>query len=78
MDPVNLAEAKAHLSELVARAEAGETIQISRRGKTVAQLSSLTRTRKPIRLATLKTVTDTMPECAAESVVPAIRDEARY
>jgi prevent-host-death family protein len=78
MDPVNLAEAKAHLSELVARAEAGETIQISRRGKTVAQLSSLTQTRKPIRLATLKTVTDTMPECAAESVVPAIRDEARY
>jgi prevent-host-death family protein len=78
MNPVNLAEAKAHLSELVARAEAGETIQISRRGKTVAQLSSLTRTRKPIRLATLKTVTDTMPECAAESVVPAIRDEARY
>jgi prevent-host-death family protein len=78
MNPVNLAEAKAHLSELVARAEAGETIQISRRGKTVAQLSSLTQTRKPIRLATLKTVTDTMPECAAESVVPAIRDEARY
>jgi hypothetical protein len=30
--PVNLAEAKAHLSELVARAEAGESIQISRRG----------------------------------------------
>ena len=39
MVEVNLAEAKAHLSELVARAEAGETIQISRRGKPVAQLN---------------------------------------
>jgi prevent-host-death family protein len=78
MESVNLAEAKAHLSELVARAEAGETIQISRRGKAVAQLSSLTRTRKPIRLAMLKAVTDTMPECTAESVVPAMRSEARY
>jgi prevent-host-death family protein len=78
MDPVNLAEAKAHLSELVARAEAGETIQISRRGKAVAQLSSLTRTRRPIRLAMLKAVTDMMPDCATESVLPAMRDEARY
>ena len=78
MDPVNLAEAKAHLSELVARAEAGETIQISRRGKAVAQLSSLTRTRRPIRLAMLKAVTDMMPDCATGSVLPAMRDEARY
>jgi prevent-host-death family protein len=78
MDPVNLAEAKAHLSELVARAETGETIQISRRGKAVAQLSCLARTRRPIRLAMLKAVTDTMPDCAAESVLPAMRDEARY
>ena len=75
---VNLAEAKAHLSELVTRAEAGETVQISRRGKPVVQLSGLTQHRKPIRMAELRAVTDTMSESMADNVVPAMRDEARY
>jgi prevent-host-death family protein len=75
---VNLAEAKAHLSELVTRAETGETVQISRRGKPVAQLSSLMQPRKRIDLAALRAVTDTMPESTADNVVRAMRDEARY
>ena len=37
MDAINLADAKAHLSELVAKAESGATICITRRGKPVAQ-----------------------------------------
>lgn len=78
MRQVNLAEAKAHLSELVTRAEAGESIQISRRGKPVVQLSSLARPRKRIDLAALRAVTDTMPESSADNVVRAMRDEARY
>lgn len=39
MDRINLAEAKTHLSELVARVERGEQIEIMRRGKTVARLA---------------------------------------
>lgn len=78
MGQVNLAEAKTHLSELVSRAEAGEFIQISRRGKPVAQLISLTQPRKPIQLAALRAVTDAMPESTADNVVRAMRDEARY
>jgi prevent-host-death family protein len=78
VDHVNLAEAKAHLSELVARAEAGESIQISRRGKPVAQTSSLKQPRKPIQLADLRAVTDTMSESTADNVVRKMRDEARY
>ncbi|MDR3534769.1 MAG: type II toxin-antitoxin system prevent-host-death family antitoxin [Rhodopila sp.] len=78
MGHVNLAEAKAHLSELVTRAEAGESVQISRRGKPVVQLSSLAQPRKPIQLAALRAVTDTMPEGTADNVVRAMRDEARY
>lgn len=35
---INLAAAKARLSELVDRAEAGESIPITRRGKVVARL----------------------------------------
>jgi prevent-host-death family protein len=78
MAHVNLAEAKAHLSELVTQAEAGETVQISRRGKPVAQLSSLMQPRKPVELAVLRAFTDTMPISAAANVVPAMRDVARY
>jgi len=39
MDTISLAEAKARLSELVARAADGETVQITRRGKPVAQIT---------------------------------------
>ena len=38
MDSYNLAQAKANLSELVGRAEAGEQIEICRRGKPVARI----------------------------------------
>jgi prevent-host-death family protein len=75
---INLAEAKAHLSELVARAEAGESIQISRRGTPVVQLSSLLKPRKRIDLAELRAVTDAMPESTADNVVAVMRSQARY
>jgi prevent-host-death family protein len=54
MGGVNRAEAKAHPNELVARAEAGESIQISRRGKPVARLTSLTPPREPIDVAAMR------------------------
>jgi prevent-host-death family protein len=76
MGQVNLAQAKARLSEMVTRAEAGESIQISRRGEPIVQLTRLAQPRKPIRPDDLRAVTDTMPESTA--VVPAMRDEARY
>ncbi len=38
MDAISLADAKAHLSELVDRVEAGASIGITRRGKPVARL----------------------------------------
>ena len=38
MGSVSIADAKAHLSELVERASGGETVQITRRGKPVAQI----------------------------------------
>ena len=39
MEMVNVHEAKAHLSEYLARVEAGETLLIARRNKPVAQLT---------------------------------------
>lgn len=80
MERENLAGAKAHLSEVVARVEAGDSIQISRRGKPVVQLKAIARMRRPISLAMLQAVTDTLPQRtkAAADVVRAMRDEARY
>lgn len=38
MQTVNIHEAKAHLSELLAKVEAGETVTIARRNKPIARL----------------------------------------
>lgn len=80
MDMINLAEAKAHLSELVDRVEAGDSIDITRRGKPVARLTAVARPRKPIDVAALRALTATMrpaPVSAAE-LVRGMRDEDRY
>ncbi len=80
MDTVNLAEAKAHLSELLDRVEAGDTIEITRRGKPVARLSKVSGPRQPIDFAALKELTDRMPpqnESAGE-FVRKMRDSDRY
>jgi prevent-host-death family protein len=49
MVTVNLAHAKAHLSELLDKVEAGEDVLITRRGRPVAHLSPATTPKKPLR-----------------------------
>jgi prevent-host-death family protein len=61
MKTVNLADAKARLSELVERAAAGETVRITRRGKPVAQISPIETPRKKIDMPSLRALTDSMP-----------------
>ncbi len=80
MDAINLADAKAHLSELVDRVEAGDSIDITRRGKPVARLTSVDRPRKPVDAALLQALTATMPPQAedAEGLVRSMRDGDRY
>ena len=80
MDAISLAEAKAHLSELIDRVEAGESIDITRRGKKVARLSGLAKTRKPIDADLLKSVTATMrPQSqSAPDLLRSMRDDERY
>lgn len=80
MDTINLADAKAHLSELVDRVEAGDSIDITRRGKPVARLTAAARPRKPIDAALLRSLTTAMPapsESAAD-LVRSMRDGDRY
>jgi prevent-host-death family protein len=80
MERVKLADAKAHLSALVDRVEAGETIAITRRGKAVAQLGAATPKRLPIRLDVLRALTDTLSPAStpAADLVRALRDDDRY
>jgi len=61
MDSVNLADAKAHLGELIERAAAGVPVRITRRGKLVAQITAVGTTRKRIDLSALRAMTDAMP-----------------
>ena len=80
MNSVNHADAKAHLSELVERAAAGEVVGITRRGKPVAQIVSADTPRKPVSLSALRAVTAAMPKQAepAREAIRKMRDEARY
>lgn len=80
MTAIELAGAKAHLSELVDRVISGEAIEITRRGKPVARLVPIEKSRKRIDLAMLQAVTATMPEQtqSAADLVRSMRDGDRY
>ena len=80
MKTVSLADAKAHLSELIDRVEAGESIDITRRGKPVAQLTAVPGPRKAVDLAQLQALTATMPAATqdAAALVRSMRDGDRY
>ena len=80
MDAINLADAKAHLSELVDRVEAGDSVEITRRGKPVALLTAPARPRKRIDAGLLQSLTATLPFQGqrAADVVRSMRDGDRY
>jgi len=80
MDTINLADAKAHLSELVDRVEAGDSIDITRRGKPVARLTAVAPPRQRVDEILLRALTATMPPQAesAADLVRSMRDGDRY
>jgi prevent-host-death family protein len=77
---VSLAEAKAHLSELVERAAAGDAISITRRGKPIARIVAIDVPRKPIDALALRKLTSAMPKQSdsARDAIRRMRDEDRY
>ncbi len=80
MTAIPLADAKAHLSELVDRVEAGDSIDITRRGKPVARLTTVASPRKQVELAALQALTKATPPQtqAADVLVRSMRDGDRY
>ncbi len=79
MRSINLADAKTHLSKLVERAAAGEPVLILRRGKPIAQITSVEEPRTPIDLSALRALTQAMPKQkhGAADMVRKMRDDAR-
>lgn len=77
---VSVAEAKAHLSELLKAVEDGEVVSITRRGTPVARLVADPPPRKPIDIEWLRSVTAAMPyqEESAGEFIRRMRDDARY
>ena len=80
MDAVTLSDAKAHLSALLDRVEAGETVEIIRRGKRAARLVPVETPRKTVDVAALRALTASMPMQAipAGEFVRRMRDSDRY
>jgi len=80
MNAINLADAKAHLSELVERVVAGDSIAIARRGRPVAMLTAVAKPNQPVDGDALKALTATMPPAlqSADTLVRAMRDGDRY
>ena len=74
---VNLAQARAHLSELLDKVEAGQEVVITRRGKAVAHLSAAVAPKKPLPLKELAGFRASMPRSGrtAAELLREIRDE---
>ena len=77
MVTVNLAQAKAQLSELLDKVEAGQEVVITRRGKPVAHLSATVRPKKPLPFRELAGFRAAMPRLRrpAAELLRALRDE---
>lgn len=80
---LNLADAKARFSEVVNRAEAGESVDILRRGKLVARVVPIEvdeTDKERIDIQDLKQFVATLPlsKTPAAELVRQMRDDARY
>lgn len=80
MSRYSLAEAKAHFSALVDLAEAGETVEITRRGKLVACVTSPKSELKPIDVDALRRLAARLPvqQQGAGEFIRKMRDAERY
>ena len=62
MDSLNIAEGKARFSALIGRAEAGETVQITRRGKPVARIVPIEPAAEPIDWEAIDRLRESLPK----------------
>lgn len=77
MITVNLAQAKATLSQLLDRVESGQQFVITRRGRPVARISAVLDSKKPLPLRDLAEFRAAMPKLRRSSaqLLRELRDE---
>jgi antitoxin (DNA-binding transcriptional repressor) of toxin-antitoxin stability system len=77
---VNLARAKAHLSELLDKVEAGEEVIITRRGRPVAHIRQAVPPKTPLPLEKLAAFRARMPHWRKDSamLLREMRDDEPY
>lgn len=77
MSTVNLATAKAQLSELIYRAESGEEILVTRHGQPVVRISAVEQPKKPVE--SRAAFRASLPGWSQDSatLIRAMRDEER-
>jgi len=77
MNTVSVAEAKAHLSELLNQVEAGEEIVITRRGQPVAHIKGFGKALKPIDFEEMDRFRESLPFSTVSSaeLIRQMRDE---
>jgi prevent-host-death family protein len=80
MVTVSLAQAKAHLSALLDRVEAGEEVVITRRGKPVAHIRPAVSPKEPLPVEKLAAFRARMPAWDKESatLLREMRDDERH
>ncbi len=80
MNTMNVADAKAHLSEVLDRVEKGERITITRHGKVVAELVPPQKIPVKIDLEKIRAFAKTLPlqKKPAGEFIRQMRDEDRY
>ena len=76
----SIAEAKAHFSELIAQAEIGEEVIITRRGQAVVRIQPINPPHKPMPIEELENFLAQQEIAATPSIeyLRALRDESRY
>ncbi len=80
MSTVSIADAEARLSALIEQAAEGEPVVITRDGMPIARIVAVPPPRKPIDVAALRALTDSMtmlPEAEGD-FVRKMRDDYRY
>lgn len=77
MEEIGVAQAKAHLSELLDRVEAGETVTITRHGRAVARLSGIEARKPPIDFEALTNLRRSLPslERPSADLIREMRDQ---
>ena len=68
MESVSLSDAKAHLSAIMDRVEAGEEVTVVRRGKPVGTIVPISKPRKPIDFDRIRTLREAMTMSDIDSV----------